>query len=329
MSLSASETDALAPFLRAHAAGLAAHAYVVLGDPSGAGGRLARAMVQALLCGRPDAEGRACGVCRDCELIAARSHPNTRWIEPLSKSRIIDADAVRDEALPFIARTAYAGGWKALVIEHADRLNTASANILLKTLEEPPERTIILLVTAAPESLLPTVRSRCQALKAGDAGEEGIGIWGARALEIFAAASTAGVSERLAAAARMAGLYDEIKAEVEPAVEAEEERDRATGAPEWTKEQRLARTSARALALHQQVLTAALDWPRDVLWLASGGEPARLRHPAHADALARQAAALGYDNAWALCERAREAVRRFDRNMTPASVWTAFFLGGK
>ena len=83
-------------------------------------------------------------------------------IEPEKKSRVIAVDAVR--ALNHrIQTSSFAGGWKVAVIKYADRLNDQAANAFLKTLEEPPARTLLLLLTDAPQSLLPTVVSRCPA----------------------------------------------------------------------------------------------------------------------------------------------------------------------
>lgn len=64
--------------------------------------------------------------------------------------------------LPWLSDTAFAGGWKVVVLAGADRLTNEAANAFLKMLEEPPPKTLILLLTDAPQALLPTIRSRCQ-----------------------------------------------------------------------------------------------------------------------------------------------------------------------
>ena len=80
------------------------------------------------------------------------------------KKEVLRADEARG-ALRFMAMTAAEGGWRALVVEELERVDRAVVpNILLKTLEEPPPRTVQLLVTSAPDRLLPTIRSRCRRL---------------------------------------------------------------------------------------------------------------------------------------------------------------------
>lgn len=87
-------------------------------------------------------------------------HPDCFVLRPEGKSRTIGVDTVR-ETIGDIQRTAHAGGRKVAIVFEADRMNTASANVFLKTLEEPPLSTTILLLTTRPYSLLTTIRSRC------------------------------------------------------------------------------------------------------------------------------------------------------------------------
>jgi DNA polymerase-3 subunit delta' len=87
-------------------------------------------------------------------------HPDCFVLRPEGKARIIGVDAVR-ETIGNIQRTAQAGERKVAIIFEADRMNTASANVFRKTLEEPPLSTTILLLTTRPYSLLTTIRSRC------------------------------------------------------------------------------------------------------------------------------------------------------------------------
>jgi DNA polymerase-3 subunit delta' len=87
-------------------------------------------------------------------------HPDCFVLRPEGKARIIGVDTVR-ETIGDIQRTPQAGERKVAIIFEADRMNTASANVFLKTLEEPPLSTTILLLTTRPYSLLTTIRSRC------------------------------------------------------------------------------------------------------------------------------------------------------------------------
>lgn len=107
-------------------------------------------------------------------------HPDCFVLRPEGKARIIGVDAVRD-TIGDIQRTSQAGGRKVAIIFEADRMNVQSANVFLKTLEEPPLSTTILLLTTRPYSLLTTIRSRCLQFRfpstRGLAQQEGIGAW--------------------------------------------------------------------------------------------------------------------------------------------------------
>lgn len=92
------------------------------------------------------------------------SSPLVRVLKPEKKSRIISADAMRDFE-KFFYTSAPANKWNIGIIAEADRLNDSSANAFLKTLEEPPKQTLLLLITDKPEQLLPTILSRCVNLK--------------------------------------------------------------------------------------------------------------------------------------------------------------------
>ncbi len=102
--------------------------------------------------------------------VAAASHPDLlgieRPIDPKQGRRTGDlpVDQVRRIA-PFLHLTASGGGWRIVVVDDADRMNRNSANAILKILEEPPRRTVLILVSDQPGALLPTLRSRCRRLK--------------------------------------------------------------------------------------------------------------------------------------------------------------------
>lgn len=92
---------------------------------------------------------------------AAVAHPDLRWIEP--DGAVIKVEDVR-EIVAFAHGTPQSGPRKAVVVADAHYLNRSSANALLKTLEEPPAGTHVLLYSAHPGRLLPTIRSRCQVI---------------------------------------------------------------------------------------------------------------------------------------------------------------------
>ena len=95
------------------------------------------------------------------ELLAAGTHGDFRWVTVIDGKQSIGVDQVR-AACDFVAKTAGYGSLKVLVIEGADKLTTAAANALLKTLEEPQGDTLIMLISLRPWLLPATIRSRCQ-----------------------------------------------------------------------------------------------------------------------------------------------------------------------
>ena len=98
--------------------------------------------------------------------VAAGSHADLMVLEPQAepgKRRIIKVDEAR-AARGFLNLTAAEGGWRVIVMDEVEAMEAASANTILKTLEEPPPQTVLLLVTSSPGRLLPTIRSRCRRL---------------------------------------------------------------------------------------------------------------------------------------------------------------------
>jgi len=138
--------------------------------------RVATSLAQALNCVQPvinqgDLPLDACGSCAACRRIERGTHPDVIVLEP-GDSGSIKIDPVRD----VIERAQYRpfeGRRRVVVIEHADALTDDAQSALLKILEEPPAASVFLLVTSAPDALLPTVRSRCPRLRFGrlSAGE--------------------------------------------------------------------------------------------------------------------------------------------------------------
>jgi DNA polymerase-3 subunit delta' len=143
------------------------HAVLVAG-PAGLGKRaLAADIGAALLCDARRPDGRACGRCRACLLLAAGTHPDFRRI---SFEVNEDTDKLRTEIVveqirklrDAMAQTSQFGGWRVALFDPAEGMNTASFNALLKTLEEPAARAVLLLVADRPSMLPATIRSRCQ-----------------------------------------------------------------------------------------------------------------------------------------------------------------------
>jgi DNA polymerase-3 subunit delta' len=134
---------------------------LIFAGPRGVGKhQFALALAQALNCRRP-LNGDACGTCDQCIKIAAREHVDVESITP--DGQFIKIQQMREMAEKANYRP-YDGRRRVYILDEADRLNPAAANSILKVLEEPPETTLLILVTAKPYALLQTIRSRCQML---------------------------------------------------------------------------------------------------------------------------------------------------------------------
>ena len=151
---------------RAARADHVAHAYLVTGEGDSSLRGFALAWIQVCACTSRTAGGDACGRCQNCAELAGGRYPYLRELKPMSKSRQIRIDEVRelehDLHLTTDGRPRYA------LIVDADRMNDETQNAFLKTLEEPVPNTVIVLVTANPALLRPTIRSRCQQLALRD-----------------------------------------------------------------------------------------------------------------------------------------------------------------
>ncbi len=155
-------------------AGRLHHAWLIAGPPGVGKATLAYRFARWLLAGLPPAvPGRPPLEVAETDptfrRVASGAHADLFTLAPSlgdkgGKKEVLRADEAR-AALRFMAMTAAEGGWRAVVIENLEQSEREVVqNILLKTLEEPPPRTVQLLVTSAPDRLLPTIRSRCRRL---------------------------------------------------------------------------------------------------------------------------------------------------------------------
>jgi DNA polymerase III subunit delta' len=157
------------------------HAWLITG-PEGVGkATLAYRFARRLLAGSPEADSLALDPANSIfRRVAAGSHADLLTIERVlnektkrMKTQIAVEDVRRING--FMSLTPAEGGWRVVVVDGAEDLNGASANALLKILEEPPARAILLLVCAAPGRLLPTIRSRCRRLRLTPLADELMG----------------------------------------------------------------------------------------------------------------------------------------------------------
>ncbi len=150
---------------------------ILLKGPQGIGKLdFALALSQSLLCEKPQPDGMPCEACPSCHWFAQDTHPDFRLLQPEAladaeegeereagkkkPSRQISVDQVRTLA-DFANLSAHQGGHRVVLIHPAETMNTSAANALLKTLEEPGGKMILVLVSHKPQQLLPTILSRC------------------------------------------------------------------------------------------------------------------------------------------------------------------------
>lgn len=135
------------------------HSWLFTGPPGSGRSVAARAFAAALVCADPDIVG--CGRCEHCRSVLSDSHGDVVFIQPheltigINLMREVVADATK---MPTVSN------WRVIILENADRLTEPAGNALLKTVEEPPERTVIILCAPStdPEDIMVTLRSRCR-----------------------------------------------------------------------------------------------------------------------------------------------------------------------
>jgi len=140
------------------ASGRLRHAYLLVGPGQVGKTALAKAFAQFLLC---DATERPCGVCRSCRLVQGDRHPDVWMVAPDGGSIKIEAIREMQHALSL---SPVEGNMRICIIARMDLATTSAANCLLKTLEEPSGRALLVLTADRVDALLPTVVSRCQVL---------------------------------------------------------------------------------------------------------------------------------------------------------------------
>ena len=116
-----------------------------------------------LICEQPLVD-KACGECKSCLLVKADSNPDLLELSPEEEGKAIKVDQVR-ELIQKLSLTSHGQGYRVIVISPADALNINASNSLLKTLEEPPQNTILILISDKPSKLMATIRSRTQMVR--------------------------------------------------------------------------------------------------------------------------------------------------------------------
>jgi DNA polymerase-3 subunit delta' len=302
---------------RAVLSGGVRHAYLLTG-PEGIGKTtLAWAFARLLECERrPPERTEPCGECAACRKLAPSghpSHPDVRLIEPLEGKRLLDIDSVR-EVLRAANLAPTEGAWRVFIIPAIERMTPNAANALLKTLEEPPPGVVLLLTSAEPDALLPTILSRCQPIAMQPIAPDEL-----------AAALVSGWQIAPAEAQELAALANGRLGWAIRALEQPELRERRAeqlrllaSLTTARRDQRLrqAGTLASDVESARRALELWMLWWRDVVLAACGAHTLATTGEARERA-ARQGRALGEERARAFMQSLLTAQAALDTNANP------------
>ena len=264
-------------------------AYLLVGPPGIGKRRLADAFAARLLCASP-VNGDSCGACAHCTRVASGVHPDVRIVEREPERRDIRIEQAR-ELCRWLSLRPLMAARKVAVIDGAEQLNEHGQNALLKTLEEPPGASVLILTANAATLLLPTVRSRCQRIRLDPlpaAAVRDILL----ASGVDAADATWLVAQADGSPGRGLALADGPYAKARAALAGVLSDLRNRAAHELSAvAQEIARGPTEA------GLGAALAWYRDVVGLVVDPAASPRRNPDHADAIRTVAARLTLDAA--------------------------------
>lgn len=160
MSLYPWQLDLWAPLDQRIQSGKLPHAMLFSGTDGIGKLNLALFFVQHLFCNAKQ-NGSPCGECQPCHLLSINNHPDQYRISALDGKKNISVDQIR-RLIAYVNLKPHSAQKKVAIIENAELMNVNAANSVLKTLEEPPESCLLILLTSRPEQLIATIRSRCQ-----------------------------------------------------------------------------------------------------------------------------------------------------------------------
>lgn len=134
------------------------HAYIINGEKSSGKALIARIFASTVQC--EERGTTPCGVCHSCVQAESRNHPDIIWVQH-EKPTVISVDDVREQITNDVSIKPYSSPYKIYIVKDAQLMNPQAQNAILKTIEEPPEYAIIILLTTNSNRLLPTICSRC------------------------------------------------------------------------------------------------------------------------------------------------------------------------
>jgi DNA polymerase-3 subunit delta' len=294
-----SSTHVVALLQRSLDRGRVAHAYLLTADAPEELEALGLNFAKTLNCQNPPRRGAGglaldcCDHCSSCNRINSGNHPDLEIIRPESKTRVIRIHQItrREESkgrtlTEFAALKPTEAAWKIGIIVAADRMNEQAANSFLKTLEEPPPRTVFLLLSTEPERVLETIQSRCLRLHSPGEGGSRIarmhGAWVADFLRTAAGTQKSLMSRyRLldALLARLGTLKDSVRGGLAARSPLEQYPDAEAGLREKWEDELDAAAEAEYRRQRADVLLALQLALRDVWLRTLGGAPVGLSYP--------------------------------------------------
>ncbi len=312
--------EAYTQIAKAVAGGHPAHGYLIVGGVRGMGGELATRVLRFIF-------GEACDL---------RAHPDIHHLAPEKKSRIISVEAMRTRMIEPMGATSFQGGWKAGVIYGADCLKTESANAFLKTLEEPPPKTLFLLLTEQPEKLLPTIISRCQRVDLPDArGRTLEEPYRTQVISILSGEHLKTITSKAAAAAKLALILEQLKARAEELVDAEQDATADDAGEETGKDAYEALVSSRYREFRIDFTNTVMSWFRDLMAMRAappsrstfdtGGEQTPIINESKRSVIETRAAKLTLAAAFRNITAVEEFAQTIERNI-PEPAALAFLM---
>ena len=300
------------------------HAYMIEGERHAGKMMLAEAFAASLLCEKKGVE--PCGQCLSCRQANSHNNPDIRYVIH-ERPNLISVDEIRTQVNRDVYMRPYAGTHKVYIIDEAEKMNEAAQNALLKTIEEPPDYVVILLLSANAESFLDTIRSRCVILPLRPVPDEkirahlmlklGIPDYRADVAAAFAQGNV-GKAELIAADEE----FNELRADAVGIL------NRLKSVPSYEMMEEVEEIEKKYKSRAEEYLDLLVFWFRDVLLYKSVGEQAKLiyRDDIYLAQIKRYANTLDYANINEIFAALDEARRRYSANVSFRLVMELLFL---